>query len=228
MGINLEKFTKIYGKNWVIGRKLIPLIKEIGRKAQGIVADVGCGDAPFQPYFSAAEKYLKLDREAKSEDTIHTVLPEIPLDTASVDTMLLFHVVTDIPDLPVLFRDVYRVLKPGGRAYVLESFCYPPHDLPYDYYRLLPNGLQYHAEQCGLSVTNVTHLGGYFARAAMMRNAFLFGMLKRFPVLGLLGTFGIIVTNLTCRVLDRILYRPRLAPSYLAEITKHTAEGEQA
>lgn len=217
---SFEKYHRIYGTNWVTGRKLLPLLEQVGNGTAGVVLDAGCGDSPFERYFKNADKYLKMDCKPRNSNTIVTVLPEIPLPDKSVDTILMFHVITDIADLSELFQELHRILKPKGKIYILESLCYPEHDLPDDYYRLLPNGLRYYSDKSGFHLRKVEYLGGLFTRVAVTWNTFFMGKIGSLPLFGCFSKIGIIFCNLICWISDKVFYHPRLAESYFAEVEK--------
>lgn len=102
---------------------------------------------------------------------------------------------------------------------MFESMAYPEHDAPYDFYRLMPEGLRALAMEAGLKLQECNLLGGLFARFALLWNTFVMGGLKRHWVLKPFALLGIAACNLFCYTLDRVVPHPRLAPDYLALIT---------
>jgi SAM-dependent methyltransferase len=55
----------------------------------------------------------------------------LPLDDASCDVATMVHVGMNLPDKAAVFRDVHRVLVPGGRFGLFEQMRGEPGDLPY-------------------------------------------------------------------------------------------------
>lgn len=97
---------------------------------RGALVEVGCGLGFLLKYFTAdgwigtglepdplccahAQRTLGLSVEAGA-------LPGAALATASVDVVLMMHVIEHVDDAKVALRDIYRVLKPGG-VLVLET-----------------------------------------------------------------------------------------------------------
>jgi SAM-dependent methyltransferase len=178
------------------------------------VLDVGCGDSPFRAFFPATT-YCGFDRGAGAD--VIADISSIPAKSGCADIVLLFHVLGDLERPSETLREIHRVLKPGGRALILESTCYPPHDLPYDFYRFMPNGLNSLAAREGLQLDKFTWLGGLFTRFASLINKFLLARLTMIPGLNLVAMALIILVNLLCVIGDRVTRSERLAESYLAE-----------
>lgn len=150
----------------------------------------------------------------------------LPLVDQSIDVVLLFQAITDVPDSVVVLTEVGRVLKPGGRLLIFESMSYPQHDLPYDYYRLMPEGLRSLAVSAGLEMSYCKCLGGLFTRCAVLWNTFIMAGLKRYRIFQPLAALGVVIGNLTFFFLDKVAHHPLLASDYLAVLTKITANVE--
>jgi SAM-dependent methyltransferase len=116
--------------------------------------------------------------------------------------------------------EIRRVLKPGGRLILFESMDYPEHDLPHDYYRLLPSGLKLAAAKAGLSVRELIYLGGLSTRCATLWNSLFMGRSLALPFIAFLDRLGIIAGNIFCYALDAFMPHPRLTANYLAVLTR--------
>lgn len=108
------------------------------------------------------------------------------------------------------------MLRTGGMVIVFESMCYPEHDAPHDYFRVMPEGLRAVGNVAGLQMRECMRLGGLFTRFASLWNTCLMGGLMRYRALQPVGVLGVAAANLVCYALDRIAPHPRLASDYLA------------
>lgn len=218
----LETFGSPFGANWVAGRYLLPALRRLGAGLEGDVLDLACGESPFRTYFPNVRHYYRLDR-ADSYPAVRGDLVAIPFQDASFDAVLLFQAITDVPDMRRVLKEVRRVLRDGGCLIVFESMCYPEHDAPHDYYRLMPQGLRSLARTAGLIETEYVPLGGLFTRFASLWGGFVMGGLRSHPFLRPVAAFGTLCGNLSCYFLDWLVPHPRLASDYLTVLT---ASGE--
>jgi len=218
----IDKFNSIWKENWLTGIRLIPKLAKWGQSEKGIVLDLGCGESPFRYLFPLAKYYIRIDRNAVDEKVVIADITRIPLNDESVDAVLLFQVLGDIPEPKSFLKEVSRILKPEGRMIIFESMCYPEHDMPHDYYRLMPSGIDYLSMKVGFQCTEITRLGGLFTRFAMLWNKFIMGKIKNFPVICWLAHIGIFLANIICYSLDQVFLHPNLAENYIARFVKRT------
>lgn len=217
----LAKFEKLSGANYLLGNALFPHLRKWGADQAGrIVLDVGCGESPFAAWFASAERYVRVDRSPADPEVIEGDACNLPIANDSVDCMLLFQVLSDVPEPTEILSEARRVLRPGGVVLIFETMSYPEHDLPHDYYRILPQGLEYLAKKCGLTTVECVHLGGAFSRMALFWNVFVMGSLRRVPLMALPARGGIMLANLVCGALDRLVSHPVLATDYWAVLKK--------
>lgn len=212
----LSKFTSVFGENWVVGRYLLPELARLGQDQRGVLLDLACGESPFRAYFPKVEAYKRVDRNPFDSGVIQGDMLDIPLASMSVDLVLLCQAITDVQNPVAVLKEIKRVLRPGGRLLVLESMEYPEHDLPHDFYRLMPEGLRVLAADAGMHMHQCIRLGGLFTRFASLWCTFLMGALKTNALLRPLGHIGVACGNLICYGADRLLPQPRLASDYLA------------
>lgn len=94
-------------------------------------------------------EYVGMDVEAGHnvdcvlEDPAHWPFPD-----ASFDAVISGQCFEHVEDLHTPFREMGRVLRPGGMACVIAPWCWHIHRYPRDCWRILPDGMQYLLEQC--------------------------------------------------------------------------------
>ena len=218
----LAKYTSVWGENWIVGRYLLPHLQRLGRDTQGVFLDLACGESPFRQYFPGVKCYLRMDY-ASAVKSIRCDMRFLPLRNQSVDTVLIAQALSDVGEPAAVLAEVRRVLKTNGRLLIFESMAYPEHDLPHDYFRLLPNGLKVLAAGQGLAVSECLYLGGLGSRFASLWNSCCMGKLLTVPGLQPLAWLGVLAGNLVFGAVDRFFPHPRLASDYLAVLRPETA-----
>jgi SAM-dependent methyltransferase len=133
---------------------------------RGRLLDLGCGKVPFyglyRPYISEA---ICVDWSKSLHGTDHLdaacdLTQELPFADASFDCVLLSDVLEHIPTPERLWREMARILKPGGKLLLNVPFCYRLHEEPYDYYRYSKYALQRFAQETGFDTILIKELGG--------------------------------------------------------------------
>jgi len=216
----IDQFNRFWGNNWIIGRQLIPILSDWGREEKGVVVDYGCGESPFRFCFPHARKYLRFDIKLNDNGVIPVDGNGIPCADNSVDCLLLFQVLGDIPDLKEFFNEVCRVLKSNGTFLIFETVSYPEHEFPNDFYRIMPSGINWLAEQTGFKIVEMIKLGGLFSRFAQLWNIFIMGRLRNLPIIGFIAIFGIALVNLAACLLDKLFPHQLLGTDYVAKLRK--------
>jgi ubiquinone/menaquinone biosynthesis C-methylase UbiE/DNA-binding transcriptional ArsR family regulator len=104
-----------------------------------IVADLGCGTAPVAHRVAPFVKQVigvdnsaamlkaaqKRTAEQKNVDLRRGDLSAVPIDDASVDAAILMLALTYVADPAVVLAEMFRILKPAGRAVIVDLL---PHD----------------------------------------------------------------------------------------------------
>lgn len=218
----IETFSRVIGKDWLNGRYLLPLLKMWGESETGTVLDLGCGQSPFKIYFVNAGQYIRMDRHPTDNEVIQADMQQIPLGGDSTDCVLLFQALSDSAEPELCLKEIHRVLKSGGRLIVYESVCYPEHDLPHDYFRIMPAGMNHLARRAGFAHWETVRLGGGFNRFAMLWNTYLMGRIGLYSILRPVAMIGTMVCNILCYASDRLAPHPNLATDYIARYTKES------
>jgi SAM-dependent methyltransferase len=86
--------------------------------------------------------------------------------TGEADLVMVPNLVHHVRDQQGLFREVARILKPGGRGYIFEPLVRELHQAPDDYLRYTPWGFQAQIEAARLAFDRFVPTGGPFTTIA--------------------------------------------------------------
>lgn len=88
------------------------------------------------------------------------------LDDAMADLVLVPNLVHHIADQTALFAEMARITRPGGQVYVFEALVRELHQIPDDYLRYTPFGMQRTLRAAGLEPGDFETEGGPFSAVA--------------------------------------------------------------
>ena len=140
-------------------------LKQCGTFVRGATLDVGCGRKPYEKtFFAGAEKYVGMDylTDRSTPDVVGSAT-EIPLGDASFDTVVCTEVLEHVPDPLKAFREMYRVLKPGGYLILSTPMYWPRHEVPYDFFRYPYDGLLHLVKTSGFELVELYNRGRSYA-----------------------------------------------------------------
>lgn len=111
-------------------------LKRISPSIKETWLDIGAGDQPYKKHFATAGNYLTTNtkRHYSAEDfeqlnKLTTYWIEdgkaLPVADNSMDGVACFQVLSVIDEPDKFFREISRVLKPGGKLILTTDFLYP-------------------------------------------------------------------------------------------------------
>ncbi len=152
----------------------------VSQYGRGAVLDVGCGNKPYEPLFSAAESYYGCDVIQSSEHKVDLLClsTEIPLPDNSFDTVFSTQVLEHVEDHQKMLSECFRLLKPGGHIILSAPMVWEHHEVPYDFFRFTRYGLQYIFEKAGFEEIIIKPNGGKWAAFGQLRQNILISSLK--------------------------------------------------
>lgn len=145
-------------------------VERLSARLSGTLLDVGGGDG--KRYDDAAKgvtRRIRLEIDAKFKPDIIGSAEAIPLEAASVDSVLCTQVLEHVPHPWKAMAEMFRVLRPGGLALITAPQMNELHEEPHDYFRYTPFGLRSLCEDVGFRVLEIDQRGGYFSALAQMR-----------------------------------------------------------
>jgi SAM-dependent methyltransferase len=129
--------------------------------------DVGCGEATISEVFFSEGSYTGIDVENRISSEKKKRISfdlydgfELPYPDGSFEQVLCMEVFEHVANLELMLREIYRVLKPGGRIIVTVPFMWPEHEMPQDFRRYTANGLANLMCQQGFKLVELKKIGG--------------------------------------------------------------------
>lgn len=154
--------------------------------ARGRLVDLGCGAVPlYEAYHDRVDEIVCVDWPGSIHGAAHLdfecdLSQPLPFPNNRFDTVILSDVLEHIPMPETVWREMARVLAPGGKIILNVPFLYWLHETPHDYYRYTEFALRRFAALAGLDVELLEPIGGAPEVLADIRGK----MLARVPVIG--------------------------------------------
>jgi SAM-dependent methyltransferase len=114
------------------------------------VLEVGAGHYDHQPFFETS--LVRLDFDASHGPDIVGDAHDMPIADDEFDYALAISVLEHVHDPYQVVRELYRVVKPGGRVFAWVPFIFGVHGFPGDISRFTDEGFTVCFERAGFQV----------------------------------------------------------------------------
>jgi SAM-dependent methyltransferase len=163
-GFRARVFTNEADHGFIAVSLIERSISLLAEELQGDFLDVGCGEQPYLPYFGHVKSKTACDFDAK-RGNVDFACPadNVPLPDACKDAILCTEVLEHVPDPLAVWMEFNRLLRPGGRVLLTTPMYWPPHELPYDFYRYPAHGLRRLVDLSGFRLLALIPRGGPIA-----------------------------------------------------------------
>ena len=130
--------------------------------ARGSLLDLGCGKVPLYAAYAPHVGEITCVDWAPGEhiDQSCDLSQPLPFERARFDTIILSDVLEHMPEPELLWREMTRVLAPGGRIIMNVPFYYSVHAHPHDYYRYTNFALERFVKINALELVCLVPIGG--------------------------------------------------------------------
>ena len=136
-------------------------------EVRGIVVDIGGGRRQSYLRHARSEptRVVTIDIEPGPQVDLVASATNIPLDRASVDTVICFNVLEHIYDYRSALTEICRVMRPDGKLFGWVPFIIGVHGAPNDYFRYTASSLRKLLDESGLEPIRIENCGNVFLSA---------------------------------------------------------------
>jgi len=135
----------------------------IRKHARGRLLDLGCGKIPLYGIYRAhVTECIGVDWPDTPHPSPHIDIEAdlngpLPFEDGRFDTILLTDVLEHIAEPALLWREMARILAPGGSIILAAPFMYCVHEAPHDYARHTEFALRRFCAQTGWMSSSLRH-----------------------------------------------------------------------
>lgn len=120
----------------------------------------------FHPPEDNAKAWWYVNLEISTNPNIICDVSKMPLKNDCADVIICTEVIEHLEYPTACSDEIYRLLRPGGVAFVSVPFMYPIHADPYDFQRFTADGLRSFLRR--FSFIEIIPMGGYLGTLGML------------------------------------------------------------
>ncbi len=157
-----------YGIDMFMKKSVVPLLKSSDR-----LLDAGAGSMRYKGLlaftrYESTDFEDVFDKTSKEKHTFICSLDDIPKDEATYDVVINNQVLEHVEYPEKVIRELYRILKPGGRLFLTTPQTWAVHGAPYNFYFFTRYGLRSLFKNAGFKEMTIQPRGGVFWVLAKM------------------------------------------------------------
>ncbi|MDA1208679.1 MAG: class I SAM-dependent methyltransferase [bacterium] len=174
-------------------------VSKFAKELSGSVLDLGGGNGERYKHFF--QTIISLDINPENHPDIVGSAEDVPLENGVMDSILCTQLLEHVPHPLKVFSEMFRLLKPGGKAFLTVPQWNELHEEPHDYFRYTNFGMRQMSEDAGFTVLKMEQRGGYYSLRTQVAIRFLidkyhpyqnyFAMLIIAPISTILTKFAI-------------------------------------
>lgn len=147
---------------------------EHARELSGEVVDLaGNKKASYYRYLPKIKVLSTNYQLVDGVDQVVDLNQSLPFVDGSIKNILFFNAIYIIRDRHKLWRELFRVLSPGGKIYLISPFIANEMPEPDDFCRLTAQGLSHEASAAGFAKVDVVRFGERGTAAAYLLHPFM-------------------------------------------------------
>jgi SAM-dependent methyltransferase len=149
----------------------------------GRMMDFGCGSKPYRIAFNVTE-YIGVDYENPGHPHTNEQIDvfydgkSIPFPDGHFDSILCSEVFEHIFNLKEILRELYRVLKPGGKMLITCPFVWNEHEVPHDFARYTRFALESMINETGFKIVEFHKAGNFITTIFQLITLYFFTVFK--------------------------------------------------
>ena len=187
-------------------------LKKFGKFNGGRLLDLGCGTCPFYAlYCQLPLTPIKADFTKRTTDIDLMCDGQfLPFESNSFNVVILSEVIEHIPNPALAFREISRVLTPGGIMIITWPYNYMVHEAPFDYYRMSFFALENLTKLNSLKILHASYRGGFFVVVLVLLLHFIKGIARAFSKIPLVGRIVTPLTSFAINLVETAIGKFRL------------------
>jgi SAM-dependent methyltransferase len=161
-------------------------VKKYSKFVSGKTLDVGSGSKPYIGLFNKVTTYIGMDIEQSGHKHQREYIDvfydgeTFPFEENTFDSLVFFEVLEHVFNPDTFFKQISKVVKPGGNCLVTIPFIWGEHEQPYDFARYSSFGLKHMFDKHGFEIVEHKKYLTDFRLIFLLINSYLYTTFKKY------------------------------------------------